>query len=225
MDVLENTYTLIKNLQKEMRKAMLVNGKKMPNIKRLKQKSIAECAEDYFAQFLYNCLDDPNVKIYINPCLNKIHPDIVVIKNKQIYALIELKVTIGWHRNLFNPKQNGNYIYPKSEEIDKRYNWLEANKNKTVCIEGETLTINSKCKIYYVILSANNYISKRKVTEDFDESDYKNKISFHIVTDSWYNNPSHTQIKEEIKKYFENKDYCDYGINKLIEKVKMSLEN
>ena len=58
------------------------------NIQRLSKRSIAEISEDIFAKYLYEVLEDKDIKIYINGNIKGMKPDIIVVKNNIIRAII-----------------------------------------------------------------------------------------------------------------------------------------
>jgi hypothetical protein len=78
-----------------------------PKLSRGRSHSVASRVEDLFAFYLVNKINCD--RIYIDQPISvvgskaQIYPDIVIVKNKKITALCDVKMDLGWKRNeLFN---------------------------------------------------------------------------------------------------------------------------
>ncbi len=226
----EKTFELVKDLQ-----SMSENADKLTynikNIRRLKRRSIAELTEDRFAKYLYDVLENNNIEIYINANLKGLRPDIAIIKNNEVIAIIELKMNFGWCRNIFDPV---GCEYKEKSQIHKRFESFENIRMQDIKFDDGMCTriirINNKCNIYYISTSDENYISKRNMIDDYNDfikrnKQMKNKVLFYIISGKYHYDksskiwPSLEDINKSIDKLLET----EYGMSSLIEHIKMAL--
>lgn len=236
IDIKEKTLDLVLKLQKESKNSDKYNYG-TNNIKRLSKRSIAEIAEDMFAKYLYEVLEDEDIKIYINGNIKGMKPDIIVIKNNIIRAIIELKINFGWCRNIFNPKDKGKNKYKEASSVPDRirdYNSLKGSIIKFAIQKNKDkidLTLSNDCKIYYICTSKENYISGRDLIKDYEdfidrEKKIKEYLRFGIITDEYHDYkkngewPSKEQISSSIDSLFKTK----YGMNEIIKEIKERIE-
>ena len=226
--MLDKTVELAMNFQKMEKNADKVTGN--DNIKRMLKRSIAEIVEDRFACFLDECLNDPNLKYYINPWINGIRPDIMIIKDNIIIALIEMKINFGYCRNIFdcNKSKEPSQIHERIETfIDLKNKSIKFKDNQ----EEQELKMSPNCLLYYITASTENYITKdkNKMIDDYNNfikknltKEYDKYIRFGIVCEEFhdYNSkrvyPSEEEIREGIKRLFKT----EHGMNTIIDTIK-----
>jgi len=206
------------------------------NIQRLSKRSIAEISEDIFAKYLYEVLEDKDIKIYINGNIKGMKPDIIVVKNNIIRAIIELKINFGWCRNIFDPRENNHYKYKEKSNIPERIKKYNSLKKCSIHFKSKNeksieLQVSNQCKVYYICTSKENYISKRSVREDYEDFikkhlNLKEYLRFGIVVKEYHNYknnniwPTKEEIESSINELFKTK----YGMNKILEEIKESIE-
>ena len=233
MDIKDRTVKYIMRLQE-----LSMNANKLNNndkIKRFVRRPIASLAEDEFAYYLYDVLDDKNIEIFINANINGIRPDIIIVKNDIIVSIIELKVNIGFCRNIFDQYKDGKQRYKEKSQIHKRYKDFEKLKNKSINFSDgnivRDLKLSNNAKLNYVITSLESYTGS--ILNDYSDfikrnNNYKNKVMLYLFCDKYHYGklddkkelwPSKKEISESVIKYFNT----EIGLNKLIESIKKEL--
>ena len=233
-DIKKKTLELTLELQTKSKEAdQYPYGTK--NVQRLSRRSIAEIAEDMFAKYLYETLEDREVRIYVNGNLKGMKPDIIVVKNNVVIAIVELKINFGWCRNIFDPLENNQYKYKERSIIPKRIEEYQSLKEKIIHFkikknESLELLVSKHSKVYYICTSEENYISKRSVREDYEDfmkrnSNLKEKLRFGILVREYHDYKGNNlwttkkEIEISINELFKTK----YGMNRIIEEIKKAL--
>jgi len=204
---------LIKHIIKtyrEARRTKFANNK----IFRGRSHSISSIIEDLFAHYLTQ-----NIKcdqIYIDQPLKiegikgkNIYPDLVIVKNDKIIALLDLKTDLGWKRKeLFN--------------LAKKYSNLIKNiKDKKVSLRiGETkerrdFKISDKISYDIVIMSGTN-INKNLLEKHLEQiKKIKPKIDVFILTKSKHPNTYNLSIQSLLSQIVINEADFDRMFKKL----------
>ena len=233
INIKKETLKLVLDLQKMSKSADKLSIRN-DRIRRLKKRAIAEDAEDRLAEFLFNVLDDKKIEIYINGSINGLRPDIIILKDNVVIAIVELKMNFGWCRNIFDPKIDNKYRYSERSQIHERFKTLEKLKNKDISFdngsENISIKLSSKYKLFYVSTSEENYLGNTNMKDDFkqfikDNPLYKNIVYFSVLTERYHYDrlkdewPKENEISESIDVLFDT----EFGINKLIERIKREL--
>ena len=78
-------------------------------IRRGRSRAISGVSEDLFAELLCNCLHEKNLCFFVDQplsgCVHKVYPDVIVAQplggnNFEILYMIDLKMDVGYHRNI-----------------------------------------------------------------------------------------------------------------------------
>ena len=229
-DIKKETLQLVLDFQK-MSKDADKTKYDIYNIKRLKKRSIAELAEDRFAKYLYDVINNKDFYYYINPNVDGMRPDIMIVNSKQeIIALIEIKINLGFCRNIFqvDEKKKNKRDY----QIDNRVNKFCSIKDKTIIfndgVEDKQLRFSKNCKIYYVSTSLENYIKDRDMIDDYKayvskNSNYKNFLKFYVIVNRYHKYKDGGLIryvsKDEISLSIDDLFNSDFGMNSMINEI------
>jgi hypothetical protein len=126
-----------------IREAQLEYKKK---VRRGKDSSLADIFQDIIAHYLRLTLPK-EYSVILDKKYGKLTPDILIMKNKSNWAIIEIKTTIGWNRGLvkkdeylkrlielskfFNiPLKRIFYIFEASRNVSKEFERIFRNKSK-----------------------------------------------------------------------------------------------
>lgn len=143
-------------------------------VQRCTSHSISSEFEDLVAQYCCELVNDPSVKIYIDPQMkfpellskNKsgkkaliYRPDIILVKGEEIVAMIDAKTDLGFKKN--------NYL-SYFQDVNGIINNIAGQKSAfKVSTEGETLTVSiSKHVNLIFFVAAHKYFTKKKYIKE-----------------------------------------------------------
>ncbi len=198
------------NTYRDARRTKFANNK----IFRGRSHSISSIIEDLFAHYLTQNIECD--QIYIDQPLKiegikgrNIYPDLVIIKDDKIIALLDLKMDLGWkRRELFN--------------LAKKYSNLIKNiRNKKVSLKiGETkerrdFKVSNKITYDIVIISDTN-INKELLEKQLKQIEkLKPKIDVFILTKGKHPNSYNLPIQSLLSQIIVNKADFDRMFRKL----------
>ena len=159
---MENTEFIreIIELYQEARKSRFSDKK----IKRGRSRTISSLIEDLFAAYLSEKIDCDEIlvdsPIKVDGFKNMFYPDIAVVKKGKIVCTFDLKMDMGYVRDLMIP------LYNKASENVKKFRGKACHSNvmKDNLIEKEekAYAFSKKLKHFFVVISGRNISDKKK---------------------------------------------------------------
>jgi hypothetical protein len=171
----------------------------MNNIVRDRSHTISGAVEDLFALYILELFDekdkikifiDKGIQIKLNGKRKKIYPDIVVVKDKQIIGIIDMKMDLGWSRGTFHT-------------ICEKYGaYLVGLKNGASLEElGANVTLSPKL-IYQVVVVSKLNITLQNLDDNLkliESYNLKDRVSISFLTSNRHPNEGDTEaIKANI---------------------------
>jgi len=163
--------------------------------------SVSDIFQDLLGHYLNICLPK-KYEVLLEHYQNKLRPDILIKKGSKNWAIIEVKTTIGWNRDLVRGDGYLKRLKELSREFKvplKRVFYIFESSRNVSNDFAEQFDINRRAKINLYILplfstsASPYYLSKR-----LNRSDYKN-FSNKQVLDIYKQNKL-TDFKDIIKK-------------------------
>jgi hypothetical protein len=191
--------TNIIRLYHNARKPVFAN----PKIRRGRSHSVASAAEDFFALFLaekIKCdllyVDQP---ISFDGYKARFYPDIVVIKSKQVIALCDLKMDLGWKRNS---------LYDFCKRHAKLLAKIRGKKCKIrdgITKEDKFYLVSKKASLNVVIITDQNINSKILKTHLKKIKPFSRLVRVFILSQGEHPNAYNISVPKLLKKITINK--------------------
>ena len=161
------------------------------NISRGHSRVISTDVEDSVAIFICNMFDD-KVEVFIDPTikLDKTHrPDILVIKDNKVIALLELKSSMGYCRDARDVIKN--------EIIRMHHVFCEAKTLNCMFSNDamKTVSYNENVSLFLVALSAANGVTEEQIAKN-KACAIENGIKHYLLFDGWYDKLKNRDIGE-----------------------------
>ena len=177
MNLVDDLKERIKNIWKETRNNI------EDNIIRGHSRSISTDVEDQIAWFIYKVLYD-KVKIFIDPSITidgqTYRPDLLVVRDKKVIALVEIKANMGWCRNassvIEKELEERHSVFSKKEEIECKFSITETSK---------IVNYDKSVKLYLIALTSAN---GGKLEDNNNNKAYAERhgVKHYILFDGWY---------------------------------------
>ena len=180
--------------------------------------SISSQTEDLLAYFLIQKLPS-DTRIFINQTITsgskeeriRVKPDIVIVRNKQIRAILDLKMDLGYMRNEFPVFwDERDALIPRMR--NKEFSMFQKDGNKTIPL---LLEFAERTKLFFVVVSDQN-INSRKLSEVKNRQGKKQYSETFILTKEVHPNSYKYSANDLIYKIKINAD----GIQSLIDELK-----
>lgn len=157
-------------------------------------RSISTDVEDMIALFISKIYNN-KVKIFIDPSvtINKqtYRPDVLVIRNGKVIALVEIKANMGWCRDASSVI---------NEELVKRQKTFSKEKQIeckfSITKTSETVLYDDNVKSYLIALTSEN---GGKLEAENKAYAKKQGVNHYILFDGWYDNLQDRDIDEFVK--------------------------
>lgn len=150
------------------------------NISRGHSRSISTDVEDSVAIFISDILDD-KIEIFIDSSIrvDKIHrPDILIVKDNKVIALIELKAQMGWCRKankvIDDEILRMHTIFSEAQNLNCKFSNKDMRK----------VEYDENVRLFLISLTASNVIEE-KIKENIKYAKSKG-ISHFLLFDGWY---------------------------------------
>ncbi len=173
-----------------------------PKIRRGRSHSVASKIEDLFALYLVNKIKSD--QIYIDQPISvvgskaQIYPDIVIVKNKKITALCDVKMDLGWKRNeLYN-------FCKRHASLLKKIRGIKCKIRDGQTKEDIYYQIDKKACLNIVIISDQN-INKTLLAKHIKKIEpFKNVVRVIILTSGEHPNTYRISTSDLLKKLVIN---------------------
>lgn len=164
------------------------------NIIRGHSRSISTDVEDMIALFISKEFDN-KVKIFIDPSITisskTYRPDLLVIRNDKVIALVEIKANLGWCRDAS--------IVIEEELVTRQKVFSEADQIEckfSITKTSETVSYDDNVKMYLIALTSEN---GGKLEAENKAYAKKHGVNHYILFNGWYNNLEPREIDDFIK--------------------------
>lgn len=175
--------TAIENLKNGITKVWNdTKGKLRPNVFRGHSRAISTDVEDLIGLFVSDIFDD-EFKILIDSSVHvdtTHRPDIFVVNEGRVVAMIEVKTQMGWCRNATGVIDN---------EIIRMHNIFCNAKNLTCKFsndETQYVTYNENVKLFLIALTSQNGANQEQHIKNVEYAKEKG-VGHYILFDGWYN--------------------------------------
>lgn len=162
-----------------------------PNIIRGHSRSISTDVEDKIALFISREFDD-QVKIFVDPSITingkTYRPDVLVIRNGKVIALVEIKANMGWCRD-------ASFVIDE-ELVTRQKVFSEAGQIEcsfSITKNSETVFYDNNVRLYLIALTLDN--AKKLVTKNKAYAK-EHGVNHYILFDGWYGNLQPREIDE-----------------------------
>ena len=164
------------------------------NIIRGHSRSISTDVEDMIALFISKEFDN-KVKIFIDPSITisskTYRPDVLVIRNGKVIALVEIKANMGWCRDASSVIDEELVIRQKvfstAGQIECKF---------SITKTSETISYDDNVKLYLIALTSEN---GGKLEAENKAYAKKHGVNHYILFDGWYDNLEPREIDDFIK--------------------------
>ena len=186
-----NKQEAIDNLKKRVEECYCVTKERLgDNIYRGHTRSISTDIEDSIALFIANLLGD-KVDIYLDPSIRvakKTHrPDLLVVKDVNAVAMIEIKANMGWCRNatavIDKELIERHEAFCSCPELTCKFS--NSGKNQDDNILPKKINYSENVKRFLISLTSNNG-PKEKQAEKNKEYAKKHDVNHYMLFDGWY---------------------------------------
>ena len=162
------------------------------NIKRGHTRSISTDVEDSIALFISAVLDN-KVSIYIDPSISvggKTHrPDLLIVKDGTIIALVEIKANMGWCREAKTVIDN--------EIVDKHVLFSKEKTLKCKFSNEELTEVEYKkdAALFFIALTAQNGGEEEQIQNNISYALSKG-VNHYLLFDGWYDTLKNRDIEK-----------------------------
>lgn len=178
-----NVNDAIENLKKEIKKTWDdTKGKLRSNVFRGHSRSISADVEDLIGLFVSDIFDD-EFNIFIDPSIHietTHRPDMLVVNEGKVLAMIEVKTQMGWCRNASGVIDN---------EIVGMHNIFCNVKNLTCKFsndETQHVIYNKNVKLFLISLTSQNGANQEQHKRNVEYAKEKG-VGHYVLFDGWYN--------------------------------------
>lgn len=166
-------------------------GKLRPNVFRGHSRAISTDVEDLIGLFVSDIFDDKyNILIDASIHINTTHrPDMLVVKEGKVVAMIEVKTQMGWCRNASGVIDN---------EIVRMHNIFCEAKNLTCKFSNDStqyVTYDDNVKLFLIALTSQNGANPEQHKKNVEYAKSKG-VGHFILFDGWYNSLVNKDIVE-----------------------------
>ena len=173
----------IKNLKNGICKVWNdTKGKLRPNVSRGHSRAISTDVEDLIGLFVSDLFDDKyNILIDSSVHIDTTHrPDMLVVKDGKVIAMIEVKTQMGWCRDASGVIDN---------EIVRMHNTFCEAKNLTCKFSNDItqyVTYDENAKLFLIALTSKNGANPEQHKKNVEYARSKG-VGHYILFDGWYN--------------------------------------
>lgn len=169
-------------------------GKLRPNVSRGHSRAISTDVEDLIGLFVSDIFDDElNILIDSSVHIDTTHrPDMLVIKDGKVVAMIEVKTQMGWCRNATNVIDN---------EIIRMHEVFYEAKNLTCKFskdDTQYVTYDENVKLFLIALTSQNGANPEQHKKNVEYAKSKG-VGHYILFDGWY----HSLVEKDITGFAE----------------------
>lgn len=177
-----NVNTAIENLKSGISKVWNdTKGKLRPNVSRGHSRAISTDVEDLIGLFVSDVFDDKfNILIDSSVYIETTHrPDMLVVKDDKVVAMIEVKTQMGWCRNASDVIDN---------EIFRMHKTFCEAKNLTCKFSNDDtqyVTYDESVKLFLIALTSKNGANSEQHKNNVEYAKEKG-VGHYILFDGWY---------------------------------------
>lgn len=179
----------VRNLYLEAREPHFFYNTKHQQIQRCTSHSISSEFEDLLAQYCYELINDESVQIFIDPQITfpdlnlknlsgkktfLFRPDIVIVKNNEIVALLDAKTDLGFRKTTY--KEMISQTDKNIREIAGQKAIFKRRTNDEVLV----FKISNNIKLSYVAAS-NNYFTRSSFV-DYKEINERERVNIFFLS-------------------------------------------
>lgn len=193
MNLVDDLKEGIKNIWVETRKNIATN------IIRGHSRSISTDVEDQIALFISKVLDN-KVKIFIAPSITidgkTYRPDLLVVRDNKVIALVEIKANMGWCRNA------SSVIDQELVNRHKVFSGKEIECKFSITGKSEMVRYDESVNLYLIALTSAN---GGKSEDNDNNKTYANGkgVKHYILFNGWYDKLETRDIDEFIKDLYK----------------------
>lgn len=192
----------IKNLKNGICKVWNdTKGKLRPNVFRGHSRAISTDVEDLIGLFVSDIFDDDfNILIDSSVHVDTTHrPDMLVVNNGKVVAMIEVKTQMGWCRNASGVIDN---------EIVRMHNIFCETKNLTCKFSNDVdqqVTYDKDVKLFLIALTSQNGANPEQHIKNVEYAKSRG-VDHFILFDGWYNSLVNKDINSFAEELIKLKD-------------------